>query len=277
MNPAGQAAGASPAGQVLEEAQHRGVGRVDQVPTLDRVRAAVGQRVGHGVDDLPEGLRRVGGGNQQGRDVDGAQLRLVDPQESAGDLGEVGRAVVGEHLLDRHRKSLPGGISQHEADEGLTDGGHVLVGGRQHPPAQRCLPHEGVGRQAKDRRFQQHQPTDTLRIPQGQVDRDATAVAAANHGRRGGPQGLEQGGGVVGMLGDAGRVVGVGSLAAGAATPVLDEHPPQPGQLRDRSGPHEGRASCAVNTEDRWPLPVRFVVEPDAVDLQLGHERSLHA
>jgi hypothetical protein len=57
MNPAGQAAGASLARQVLEEAQHRGVGRVDQVPTLDRVLAAGGHRVGHGVDDLPEGLR----------------------------------------------------------------------------------------------------------------------------------------------------------------------------------------------------------------------------
>jgi hypothetical protein len=78
------------------------------------------------------------------------------------------------------------------------------------------------------------------------------------------------------VLGDAGLVVGVGSLAAGAATPVIDEHPAQSGQLRDRSGPHEGGASGAVDTEDRWPLPVLFVVELNAVDLQLGHVHSLH-
>jgi hypothetical protein len=78
------------------------------------------------------------------------------------------------------------------------------------------------------------------------------------------------------MLGDAGLVVGVGSLAAGAATSVIDDHPTQSGQLRDRSSPHEGGASCAVNTEDRWPLPVLFVLELNAVDLQLGHEHSLH-
>jgi len=110
----------------------------------------------------------------------------------------------------------------------------------------------------------------------GQVDGDAAAVAAANHGRRGGPEGIEQGCGIVGVLGDAGLVVGDGSLAAGAATPVIDDHPTQLGQLGDRSAPHEGGASCAVDTEDWCPLPVRFVVELNAVDLQLGHEHSFH-
>ena len=63
--------------QLLEEAQDHGVGRVDQMPSLDRVLAAGGQRGGHRVGDLPEGLRRVGGGNQRRGHIEPAPQRLA--------------------------------------------------------------------------------------------------------------------------------------------------------------------------------------------------------
>lgn len=100
------------------------------------------------------------------------------------------------------------------------------------------------------------QGANPLRMAQSQVGGDLATVAAANHGRRDDPPGLQEGCRVVGVLADAGLVIGIWSLAAGAATPVIDDHPTQSSQLRDRSAPHEGRTPGAVDTEDRAPARV---------------------
>ena len=50
---------------------------------------------------------------------------------------------------------------------------------------------------------------------------------------------------------------------------------PSPRQLRERFRPHQRGASTAMNTDDRRTLAVLLVLEPDAVDVGLGHDASL--
>src|SRR5262245_31468090 len=114
-------------------------------------------------------------------------------------------------------------------------------------------------------------------MAEGEVDRNRAAVAAANDHHGGGGQSLEQRRRVVALLGDTCAFVWFRALASRAPAPVIGDHAAESCQLWDRLPPHQGRASGPVDAGDRRSLAVLLVVEPDAVDVRLGHDASLVA
>src|SRR5438876_9046729 len=77
------------------------------------------------------------------------------------------------------------------------------------------------------------------------------------------------------VLRDA-RLVGGGSLTPRAAAPVVADHPSQRRELVDSGWPpHHGRGRRPVDAKDRIALAMLLVVEPDAVDGNLGHGSTL--
>ncbi len=200
---------------------------------------------------------------------DGAELRDADVEQAAAKLGDDGRAVRGEHLPRRLAQTLPTGVAEDAAQEGLGDRLRTRVGGGQHAlrevskPAPPRLGHE-LGP------LEQRQRANPVGIPQREVERRVDAVAPPDHERRRRRERLDQRRRVVGLLVHV-RGVRLRALAPGAAAAVVRDRASTPRQLLDRAGPRGGGAPRAVDAEDRLPGTVLLVVQPHAVDTHLGH------
>ena len=226
--------------------------------TADQRGARVGEDGCHRRGRLTELGPRTGCRHQQRGLLDGGERGGVGLQPPlALQLGQDRRAVLGQDPPKLLRERVPRTVPEHFADERL--GNHVDTRLRCHlaqAVGQRIHPFGCRGREFARRIALEHdQRPHPVGIAQRKLDRHRAAVAAADDHRRSGRQRVEQGGRVVGMLGNAGAVVGFRTLTARAAATVVGDHAPDSGQLPDRVAPHQCRAAGPVNAKDGGAVP----------------------
>jgi hypothetical protein len=219
------------------------------------------ERLGAATDRCRRGVRR----HDERRDGELAELvvlRSLFPAQLRQERGP----VPGEDVAPRLRELFP--RAEDVPDHHFTDGiGIGSFRGHAHGPEPAVV----LRREAHRPRLEERDREDGIRLAEREIECNGAPVAATDQDRGRRVERTQERKGIVGVLPHARRRVRTGSLAAVAASAVVDHRASDRAEPPCGVLPEDCGAARAVDAEDRSTGAVLFVVQPHAVHRQMWH------